>query len=267
MTHHAHPKHARWNLTEQGPLRHLVRFANEHDLALVTWTNFRGYSSAASGDEMAEEAYERYDKAFDRRAAEWRTGFRRLCRQYDLPSDDVLLYGISGGAQIAHRLALREPEHFFAVHIHVNSSYDQIKRDGNQVLWLVTTGTGEYGYPAGVRFYRQALEAGYHMIFRAEENLGHSDSPQTRALSLAFFEYCLRFLPDPRDPDWAAPPVDRFYLMRHPTYIGDYLNGEAFERAMAPHFMEPDVMVALPTEPIARAWGRLVDLPAGIPGS
>jgi len=169
------------------------------------------------------------------------------------------MYGLSGGEQMAHRLALRLPEYFFAVHIHVNSSYDRIKDDGNQVLWLVTTGTREYGYPAGVRFYRNALEAGYHMIFRAEENLGHRDSEGTRATGMAFFRYCLRFLPDPSDPDWKKPPVDRFYLMRYPTYIGDYLNGEAFPREQAKKYVAPEAMVALPNKDIAEAWGIVLN--------
>ena len=128
------------------------------------------------------------------------------------------------------------------------------------MLWLVTTGTREYGYPAAVRFYRRALEAGYHMIFRAEENLGHRMSPATWETSLAFFEYCLKFLPDARDPQWRRPPVDRFYLMRHPAYIGDYMNGEVFAREAAANHVDPPLMVALPTRSIAEAWGTVLNI-------
>jgi len=259
-THRTKPADVRRNVADDGRFRRFVRFADKHNLALVTWTNFKGYRTGVSGDEMDRDAYDRYNKAFDERAREWRTGFRRLCRRHDLPEKNVLLYGVSGGAQMAHRLALRMPEYFFAAHVHVNSSYDQIKRDGNEVLWLVTTGTREYGYPAAVRFYRNGLEAGYHMIFRAEENLGHSDSPGTRATGMAFFRYCMRFLPDAREPGWEPPPVDRFYLMRHPTFIGDYLNGEAFPAETAPRHVSPEAMVALPNKDIAEAWGTVLDL-------
>ena len=258
-THRTEAEDVRKNVEDDGRFEYFIRFADKHNLALVTWTNFRGYKIGISGDEMDRGEYRQYDRDFDQRAREWRTGFRRLCRRYNLPERNVLLYGISGGGQMAHRLALRQPDFFFAVHIHVNSSYDRIRRDGNQILWLVTTGTQEYGYPAGVRFYRDALEAGYHMIFRAEENLGHSDSRDTRRTSMAFFEYCMQFLPDASDPDWRPPPVDRFYLMRHPAYIGDYLNSEAFLREVAPKYMEPEVMVALPTKAIADAWGTVLD--------
>lgn len=251
---------ARSCIEDKGRFREYVEFADKHNLALVTWTNFRGYKKGTSGDEMDEDAYKQYDKDFDKRAREWKNGFNRLCRKYNLPAKNTLMYGLSGGGQMGHRLALRMPEYFFAVHIHVNSSYDQIKRDGKHILWLVSTGTQEYGYPAGVRFYREALERGYHMIFRAEENLGHRGSPGTMNTSLAFFEYCLKFLPDASDPEWRAPPVDRFYLMRYPTYIGDYLNSEAFPAKVAPKYMEPEVMVALPDKGIAEAWGTVLNL-------
>jgi len=258
-THRTEAEDVKINVTDDGRFQWFVKFADKHNLALVTWTNFKGYRIGTSGDEMDEDVYKKYDKDFDERAREWRTGFRRLCRKYDLPERNVMMYGISGGGQMAHRLALRMPEYFFGVHVHVNSSYDQIKRDGNQILWLVTTGTQEFGYPAGVRFYRDALDAGYHMIFRAEENLGHRDSAGTRATGMAFWNYCLKFLPDASNPNWRALPVDRFYLMKHPTFIGDYLNSEAFLAKDAPKYMEPEVMVALPNKDIADAWGTALD--------
>lgn len=254
------PKDVQTNITSDGRFKQYVKFADKHNLALITWTNFKGYKTGTSGDEMDDERLKEYEKSYDQRAREWKNGYKRLCRRFGLPEKNLMIYGLSGGAQMAHRLALLQPDYFFAVHIHVNSSYDQIRRDGKQILWLVSTGTQEYGYPAGIRFYREALERGYHMIFRAEENLGHRGSPGTLNTSLAFFDYCLNFLPDPSNPEWRAPPVDRFYLMKHPTYIGDYLNSEAFPAKVAPKYMEPEVMVALPNKGIAEAWGTILNI-------
>jgi hypothetical protein len=253
------PEDVRLNISEKGRFQSYVKFADKHNLALITWTNFKGYKKGVSGDVMDEDRLKAYEKSYNRRAQEWKNGYSRLCRRFSLPKKNLMIYGMSGGGQMAHRLALQLPDYFFAVHIHVNSSYDAIRRDGEQILWLVTTGTQEYGYPAGVRFYREALERGYHMIFRAEENLGHRGSPGTERTSLAFFEYCMNFLPDASDPNWSAPPVDQFYLMRYPTFIGDYLNSEAFTRELAPKYMAPEVMVALPNKAIAEAWGTVLD--------
>ena len=255
------PERAKLNImNKNGRYRHFLEFADDNNLALITWTNLRGYDISKSADEMDKDQIKAYDSQYEHRVREWRHGYRRLCRRFNFPEKNLLIYGLSGGGQMAHRLALQEPDLFFGVHIHVNSSYDQIRRNGERVLWLVTTGTQEYGYVAGVRFYREAIRRGYHMIFHAEENLGHSQSEVTKKLSLAFFEYCLKFLPDPSDPNWKAPPVDPFYLMRYPTYVGDLLNGEAFPRESAAKYMSPEVMVALPTQDVAEAWGTILDL-------
>lgn len=185
LTWSTDPKDVRQNILEKGRFKNYVKFADKHNLALITWTNFKGYKTGVSGDVMDEDRLKEYEKSYDRRAREWRSGYKRLCRRFALPEKNLLVYGISGGGQMSHRLALQQPDYFFAVHIHVNSSYDAIRRDGEQILWLVTTGTQEYGYPAGVRFYREALGRGYQMIFRAEENLGHSGSLETERVSLA----------------------------------------------------------------------------------
>ena len=253
------PEDVRQNVAEAGRFKSYVKFADKHNLALIIWTNFKGYKTAVSGDVMDADRLKAYEKSYSQRAREWKNGYKRLCRRYSLPEKNLMIYGMSGGGQMAHRLALQEPDYFFAVHIHVNSSYDAIRRDGEQILWLVTTGTREYGYPAGVRFYREALSRGYNMIFRAEENLRHAGSAETERTSLAFFEYCIKFLPDASNPKWRPPPVDQFYLMKYPTYIGDYLNSEAFTREVAPKYMEPEVMVALPNKDIAEAWGTVLD--------
>jgi hypothetical protein len=260
VTWSTEPEDVRANIMSGKRFSSYVKFADKHNMALITWTNFKGYKTGMSGDVMDEDRLKDYEKSYSQRAREWKNGYKRLCRRFALPEKNLLIYGISGGGQMAHRLALLEPDYFFAVHIHVNSSYDAIRRDGEQILWLVSTGTREYGYPAGVRFYREALSRGYHMIFRAEENLGHAGSPETERTSLAFFDYCMNFLPDARDPEWRAPPVDQFYLMRYPTYIGDYLNSEAFTREVAPKYMAPEVMVALPNKAIAEAWGTVLNI-------
>lgn len=253
------PEEVREVLNANGRFDHLIRWADANRLAVVTWTNFKGYTIRASGDELSERERERYDRAFENRVGEWERGFRRLCRKYGLPEENALLYGLSGGGQLAHRIALRVPDRFFAIHIHVNSSYDLPRRGGEQVLWLVTTGTLEAGYPDAKRFYRQALDLGYHMIFKAQENLGHSDSKRIQKLSLAFFDFCLLFLPDASDPDWSPPPEDWEYFMRYPVYLGDWYNQVVFPEEEGQRQIPPEFLVALPTRKIAEAWGLIVE--------
>jgi pimeloyl-ACP methyl ester carboxylesterase len=262
ICNYADAPHAARNALEEGKpgsILPLIRFADDNNLAMISWTNIRGYSTSVSGDELSDKEYKEYDRAFGERVREWRRGFERMADRFHLPKTNVLLYGHSGGGQVAHRLAMRVPEYFFAIHIHINSSYDIPTAEGKRVLWLVTTGTREYGYPAAQRFYRDALGKGYHMIFRAEENLGHHGSPATTSLGLAFFEFCMKFIPDAQDPNWQKPPEDVFYFMRYPTHIGDYFNHIAFPREQAKGNVERQWMVALPTREIAEKWGMVIE--------
>lgn len=245
------------NLKPDGRFRHLMKFADKHQLAVITWVNFKGYSTGLSTDDMSDAQRARYESEYNQRVDAWERGFKRLCRKYNLPDRNVLIYGISGGGQMAHRIALRKPEYFSAIHIHVNSSFDSLSNEGKNILWLVTTGELEYGYKAAQRFYKQGVERGYHMIFKAGENLGHSDRADIRELSLAFFEYAMNFVPDETNPEWKKPPVDKYYFMKHPTHIGDYLNHIVFPVNKAEGNIDPALMVSLPTKDIAEAWGPI----------
>ena len=240
--------------------QHYLDFADTNNLALVTWSNFGGYEIGISSDEMQKEMAKQYNKMFNDRLSEWEQGFRRVLNKYTLPRNSIMIYGFSGGGQIAHRIALRKPQYFSGVHIHVNSSYDTPTPNAKSILWLVTTGELEYGYQAATRFYQKMLDLGYCVIFKAGENLGHATNQQIDKLSMEFFNYLITFVPDPSNPEWENPPIDKFYLMRYPIYVGDYLNQVAYPTNEAPNKVaHRKFMVALPTKPIADAWGVVIE--------
>ena len=243
-----------------GNYKHLIKFADDNNLAVMTWANFGGYTVSTSSDEMDEKQSKNYDFMFNDRLSEWETGFRRVLHKYVLPKNATLIYGFSGGAQIPHRIALRKPQYFSGIHIHVNSSYDIPTPNAKNIVWLVTTGELEYGYLAATRFYQKMIDLGYAVIFKAGENLGHATNAQINNLSVEFFKYMINFVPDPSSPDWKAPPIDKFYLLRHPIYVGDYLNQVAYptEKALG-KVADRKYMVTLPTKPIAQAWGTIIE--------
>jgi|GEM_PF-3158999 len=260
-THHAQERPVKENLlsTTVDRFASLLNFADENDLAVITWSMFGGFQQGVSGDEMTHAEYKEYEKTFNDRLSEWERGFKRMISLYNLPSDAIIMYGISNGAQMAHRIVLRRPQYFSGIHIHVNSSYDKPTAGAEKVLWLVSTGDDEYGYPAGIRFYQKMLDMKYSVIFKVGANLGHADREDIQALSMEFFKYLLSFVPDARDKNWKAPPVDKFYLMKYPIYIGDYLNHVVYPLENAEKYIEKDHMIALPTRPIAEAWGPIIE--------
>lgn len=255
------PERMRKNLSYwNSEFKYLIQFADDNNIAVITWTNFGGYLISTSSDEMTEKQSKDYDYIFNDRLSEWEIGFRRALHKYNLPRNATMLYGFSGGAQIAHRIALRKPDYFSGIHIHVNSSYDTPTPKAKNLVWLVTTGELEYGYPAATRFYQKMIDLGYAVIFKAGENLGHATNAQINKLSLEFFKYMINFVPDPSNPEWKAPPIDKFYLLRHPIYIGDYLNQVAYpvDKALS-NVADRKYMVALPTKPLAEAWGTIIE--------
>ncbi len=241
-----------------GAYIHLLDFADANNLAIVAWTNFGAYTSAASTHELDKKNRDSLNSRFEARSEDWEKGIKKILNHYNLPDNGIMGYGLSGGAQILHRLAMRKSKYFSGVFIHVNSSYDEPTKSAANILWCVSTGELEAGYPAAERFYNKMIDLGYCAIFKAEENLGHTTNAHVYALSEAFFTYLITFLPDPLNKDWKAPPVDKFYLMRNPIYIGDYVNQIAFPFEEAKTKVPKKFMVALPTEPLAKAWGNIM---------
>jgi hypothetical protein len=243
------PKAIRENMT--GNLRDSVtaRVGNfpalANGMAVVSWTTFqstKSFDKTKNFDELSKRESAQMDREFDKIARTWRKGIDSIIKDYQLPSEGWFLHGISRGGQWAHRLALREPELFGAVHIHINSSYDQPIPEASKILWLVSTGELEAGYPAAKRFYNAARKLNYPMIFYAEPNLGHNDSPRTRALGNAFFTYAL------------ARRQGKPEAVNFERFVGDYLKHEFVPVAQSSK-IPSESQVFIPNRTMAEIWG------------
>lgn len=214
-------------------------------MAVVSWTTFgtkKAFDKSRNFDEMTTREAAQIDREFDKIARTWRKGIDGLIKDYQLPPQGWFLHGISRGGQWAHRLALREADLFGAVHIHINSSYDLPTPEAARILWLVSTGELEAGYPAAKRFYAAARKLNYPMIFYAEPKLGHDDSPKVRSLGNAFFSYAL------------ARARNDSGVSKEERFVGDYLKHEYVSAAQAAQ-IPPELQVYLPSKKLAELWG------------
>ena len=254
----------------QDPQDRYVRYAEAHRLALLTWDTATAWSLKESADQRSQQQNFQDDLGFDRLASAWERGVHVLCHDAGLPENDFLLAGISRGAQWAHRLALRKPAHFLAIHIHINSSYDLPTPAAKSLLWLQTTGEREAGYEAAKRFYARCRELGYPIIFKAGENLGHDNNPQIEALGLRFFDYALDIRAK-RDAlmtsaktsrgKHASPSIWDLSGLEAAPFYADFINQDVYgaeERDMVPAGQR----VPLPTQALARAWGGSMEAPS-----
>ncbi|MDP3850029.1 MAG: hypothetical protein Q8Q59_05970 [Luteolibacter sp.] len=242
----------------------LLKWAEEHGMVVITWNTATLWKLGVSQADLERDLAKDTNDNFDQVALAWNKGIRRLTLKYNLPKKGYYLYGFSRGAQWGHRLALRMPNRFSAVHVHVASSYDSPHEASKNVLWLVTTGERDAGYQQSIKFYRDCLNLGYPVIIKAGPNLAHAESPEIKRLGLDFFEYCFalneKVIPgrpplseeNPRIADWMRADL------KSSGFFGDFINQEVFTLKSG-DWVSKGQRIYLPTPEIAEAWSPIIN--------
>jgi hypothetical protein len=250
-------------------LGYATEFADKNQLAIIAWGSRRLWDPTKSWDELDKTTNKEMDESFDEISKAWSKGVEEFVRKYGIPKRNYLLWGVSGAAQFSCRLALRKPDYFLAVHVHIPSSFDQPTLEANRILWCLTTGELEAGYQRSLRFYAKCRELGYPMIYKAIPQLGHSGSSIADALGMEFFQYALSLrsereayearLNDPlkrvtpaKEPAQGQPWPAQF---RNPLFVGDIINQEAFPFSQVER-VPAGYRVSLPTKELADKWNK-----------
>lgn len=233
-----------------GHYGYLVNYAQQRNLAVIGFGQNASGSwdrNVSSGDLARREAA-RLDRKFDEIAREWARFASRFVEKHDLPESDWLIYGICGGAQYAHRLALRQPQLFKAVHAHWGGSYDVPTDQGARTIWLITSWADEPAYVAAQKFYQACRAKNYRIILKGhvrDRNLEETEldpylNPQAE-LSRRFFDFALS----------QDEPTKH-----EAEFLADYINevvlpaGDAF-------WVPKEQAIWLPNRAIAEAWGKI----------
>jgi hypothetical protein len=247
-------------------VRSVIRYAEDHNMAVLTWGTVDAWNNQLSTDELEREKQKEFDRNFDLLANTWERGVKELCREAGgIPTNNMLLYGISRGAQWAHRLALRKPDYFLAVHVHIPSTFDKPTGQANKTLWLLTTGELEYGYEKAKVFYNECRSLDYPIMFKGIVGIGHQGSPIADALGLKFFDYALS-VKDQRDQldKLKGSKLSRYITkasgpwlrdFREPEFLGDFVNQDCFPVAQA-DMIPNGFRVPLPNKALAEAWNH-----------
>jgi hypothetical protein len=236
-------------------------FADEHKLAIIAWGSRRLWTGKNYSDQTKEEI-QLADRDFNDVADAWENGIKQLGTTYGIPMHDFLLWGISGASHWAGRIALRKPDYFLAVHVHISQHFDAPRTEANRILWLLTAGEIDIGYQNTIRFFQDAKKLNYPIIHKGIDGMGHGRSPITDTLGTHFYEYALSlraardaFDQAQKDPLQAksnlkGPWVESF---RNPPFYGDVVNQESCPADQADKIPEA-FRTALPTKEIATAW-------------
>lgn len=231
------------------PSVQMLRFASRHNLAVLTWSTPGDWDTGGNGEDIKGKEKYAVDRQFDLFAAGWEQGVSELCRDYKLPEDKYLLFGMSRGAQWAHRLLLRNPKRFLAVSIHVSGSYDEPTEGGKNCLWLVTSGGEDPGLPHSKQFYASCQKMGYSILFKAPEGLGHQMRPDVDSLRDAFFEYALSIKKQGESPTDSSSIIS----LQNAKYVGD-LDSQKVVTVDKADQINTGNQVYLPTDALANAW-------------
>jgi hypothetical protein len=221
---------------------HVLEYAKEHRLLVLAWGCRKVWDGARDTWSMPAEEARDYDRRMEAVAKAWEKGVREFSVRENFKAENMLLWGYSASAQYAHRLALRRPGFFRAVYLHIPSSFDTPRAEAAGLLWCVTTGERDGGYPSSLVFLEKfrALDA---MIFhKAVPNLGHGDSRPVHALVRCFFDLALD-----------TPEEEARFRYGHPPAYGDALNQGIVPAAQA-EWLPSGQRVPLPDAAWERAW-------------
>ncbi len=231
----------------------LVKYAVKNGLAILTWNTATLWKTGKSHDQVTRAERRNQDVVFDAVARAWSRGVKQLCAAQGLPQTGFLLYGISRGAHWSCRLALREPERFLAVHIHVANSYDKALGSSVGPLWLVSSGDLDAGRNNSIEFYKLCQSKGFPIVLKIANGLGHSTSPEIERLRDAFFDYA-------RDVAIIAKRTQPAEVMlddlKNSQLTGDLLTQEVY-RGEEAKIVPASQRVPLPHEKFAKVWGYL----------
>lgn len=242
----------------------LLKWAEENGMAVITWNTATLWKSGVSQADLERDSARNLENNFDQMALAWNKGMRRLASKYNLPESGYFLFGHSRGSHWGHRLALRMPDRFSALHIHVANSYDIPNDASKNILWMVTTGELDGGYQASMKFYRDGQALDYPMMIKAGPNLGHALSPSIEKLGLKFFEYSAglkeKICPG-RQPtkDEAKAIADLMRAdLKEANFFGDFINQEVYT-AKSGDWIPKDQRIPIVTPLIAEAWSPSVN--------
>lgn len=83
------------------------------------------------------------------------------------PAAQFHLFGAGIGASIAQAWAYADPSHFLTVHLNGGGPYLDVDPVMSNLCWLLTTGGKNAGYEMTLKFYAEAIKAGWPVLFNS----------------------------------------------------------------------------------------------------
>lgn len=183
-----------------------------------------------------------------------------VSKKYSVDTERLLLQGHSGGAQFVHRFAMLVPERVTAVAVNSSSWFDEPNARCNQMGWLLTIGESDEAYEASREMVDRLKGVGATPLFRSYLGMGHEGNFEVYDLDYEF----MKFYDDLTKADlgkrrsFSTPAAERVALRGEKMpFVGDSQSWKFFRNgAEALEFIPEDSRIYLPSEEIAKLWGK-----------
>lgn len=222
------------------------------------WFVMSGTFKQQGGDVRDRKVSYYYPEAFSGKAVV--EALEQVAKKYRIDPNRILMQGLSGGAQFVHRFAIWAPDRVTAVAINSSSWFDEPNAKSNQVAWLVTIGESDLSYMNSIEFVDRLREAGATPLFRSYLGMVHEGSADVSRLSLAFlrsYDELTKGDLGKRRSSFTKPEELLAMGADEMAFVGDaqtwsYLPNTPENREE----IAEDSKIYLPTEEIARLWGK-----------
>lgn len=178
-----------------------------------------------------------------------------IAKKYPIATDNLLMQGMSGGAQFVHRFSIWAPERVTACAVNSSSWFDVPNEQSAQIAWLITIGESDKTYENSLNFFDQLRKIGALPIFRSYVGMVHEGSSKVDEFNLLF----LKFYDDATRAKFDAQQASAVPAPHIPAkampLVGDMKDWTFTKNDMkAIMRIGEDNLVYLPTPEIARFW-------------
>jgi len=177
-----------------------------------------------------------------------------IAKKYPVDDQRLFVQGLSGGAQIAHRLALWCPDRIEAVAVNSSGWFDDPGPTANRVAWAVTVGESDQIMPESIAFVEKLKARGARPLFKTYIGMVHEDYPPANEFCAAF----LAHMDDETKEKLGTPKVtgepSAYNGEGHHPFLGDRRDYLYFPKESGQQIPEESLFF-LPDEPIAKLWG------------
>ena len=178
-----------------------------------------------------------------------------VARKYPVDTERLLIHGLSGGAQFAHRFAMWVPDRVSAVVVNSASWFDSPGAEFNKVAWMVLVGESDPTYDASLVLASELRAVGAApLLYPYAGAAHHGGGEHVEKLTVAW----LKFHDERTRAMLGKPKTGRLAMAARDTqYVGNVQfltykenNRENYEDLPADH------SVFLPSKEIADLWGK-----------